>query len=185
MSRRIDRESAVLIVIDMQEKLLPHIDGHEEVEANVVRLLRGTHTLGVPALLTEQYPKGIGATTEPVARALEETHGLDAIQKMTFSSCGAGEFLTRLETLGRRDVIVCGIEAHVCVYQTALDLLDRDYRVWIVADAVSSRTERNREIAIQRLAHEGVKLTSTEMILFELTVECGTDQFRAISKLVK
>lgn len=185
MSRRIDRENAVLLVIDVQRKLLPHIDDHEQVERNIIRLIQGTHILGVPVIVTEQYPQGIGHTTEPVLEALEETHGTEAIQKMTFSSCGAPEFIERLEALGRKDVILAGVETHVCVHQSALDLLDRDYRVWIVGDAVSSRTARNRQIALERMAGEGARLTSTEMILFELTVECGSDEFRAISKLVK
>lgn len=185
MTRRIKRDDAVLVVIDVQGRLLPHIDDQESVERNIVRLIHGTHVLGIPAVVTEQYPQGIGHTTERVQAALTETHGIEAIQKMTFSSCGSNEFLERIESLGRSDIILAGIEAHVCVHQTAIDFLDRDHRVWIVADAVSSRTARNREIALTRLRTEGARLTSTEMILFELTVECGTDEFRAISRLVK
>lgn len=185
MTRRIDRNNAVLLVIDMQRKLLPHIDDHASVEQNVIRLIHGVETLGVPVIVTEQYPKGIGHTTDGVLEALEQTKGPEAIQKMTFSSCGASAFVERIEALGRRQVILAGIETHVCVYQTALDLLDRDYGVWIVGDAVSSRTPLNRQIALDRLTSEGVKLTSTEMVLFELTVACGTDEFRAISQLVK
>lgn len=184
-SRRIDRADALLIVIDVQERLLPHIHDHASVEQNVVRLIRGTHILGVPVLVTEQYPRGIGHTTQPVLDALSETHGTEAIHKMTFSSCGSDQFLDEIAKRDRHDLILSGIETHVCVHQTAIDLLDRDYRVWIVGDAVSSRAASNRQIALERLAAEGVKLTSTEMILFELTVECGTDEFRSISKLVK
>ncbi len=185
MTRRINHDDAILLVIDMQRKLLPHIDDHESVEQNVIRLIHGTHTLGVPVIVTEQYPQGIGRTTDGVLEALEETNSSEAIQKMTFSSCGADPFLQRLESGGRRQIILAGIETHVCVYQTAIDLLDRDFGVWLVGDAVSSRTPRNRQIAIDRLTAEGAKLTSTEMVLFELTVACGTDEFRSISKLVK
>ncbi|MBW3670423.1 MAG: hydrolase [Acidobacteria bacterium] len=185
MSRRIDRYEAILLVIDMQRKLLPHIDDHESVEQNVIRLIHGTNILGVPAIATEQYPQGIGHTTDGVRQALDQSHGAEAIQKMTFSSCGSDQFLENIELAKRRQVILSGVETHVCVYQTALDLLDRDYQVWVVADAVSSRTERNRHIALDRMVAEGARLSSTEMILFELTVACGTDEFRAISKLVK
>lgn len=185
MSRRINRDEAILLVIDMQRKLLPHIHDHESVEQNVIRLIRGTHTLGIPAIVTEQYPQGIGHTTNGVLQALDQTRGAETIQKMTFSSCGSDQFLENTELSNRRQVILSGVETHVCVYQTALDLLDRDFQVWVVADAVSSRTDRNREIALDRMVAEGVRLSSTEMILFELTVECGTDEFRAISKLVK
>lgn len=185
MSRRINRDEAILLVIDMQRKLLPHIHERESVEQNAVRLIHGTYTLGIPALVTEQYPQGIGHTAEGVLEALDQTHGAEAIQKMTFSSCGSDQFLENIELAQRRQVILSGVETHVCVYQTALDLLDREYQVWVVADAVSSRTERNRQIALDRMVAEGARLTSTEMILFELTVACGTDEFRAISKLVK
>ncbi|MDX1582830.1 MAG: hydrolase [Thermoanaerobaculia bacterium] len=185
MSRRIDRNDALLLVIDVQEKLMPHIHDHESVEKNIIRMIRGTHVLGVPVIVTEQYPEGIGHTIESVTAALAETHGTDVIRKMTFSSCGSDEFTDQVASRGRRDLILAGIEAHVCVFQTAIDLLDQEFRVWIVADAVSSRTPSNRQVALDRLSSEGVRLSSTEMILFELTVACGTDEFRSISKLVK
>jgi nicotinamidase-related amidase len=185
MSRRLQREEAVLVVIDIQEKLTPHIDGHQELEENVDRLVRGCHVLGVPALLTEQYPKGIGPTTRSVTAAFDETYGTSPVEKSCFSSYDCREFADRLNALGRRQVLLCGIEAHVCVYQTALDLLDGGFGVWVVADAVSSRSPRNREIALRRLEQEGAKLSSVEMALFELTVESGTDEFRSISRLVK
>lgn len=185
MTRRINRDDALLLVIDMQRKLLPHIDDHESVEQNVIRLIHGTHTLGVPVIVTEQYPQGIGHTTDGVLEALEETNSSEAIQKMTFSSCGDEKFIQKLDSGDRRQIILSGVETHVCVYQTAIDLLDRDFGVWVVGDAVSSRTARSRDIAIERLVSEGAKLTSTEMVLFELTVACGTEEFRTVSKLVK
>jgi nicotinamidase-related amidase len=185
MSRRLQREDAVLVVIDIQETLTPHIDGHEELERNVDRLVRGCHVLGVPALLTEQYPKGIGPTTRMVTAAFDDTYGVSPIEKSCFSSYDCREFADRLNELRRNQVLLSGIEAHVCVYQTALDLLDGGFGVWVVADAVSSRNLRNREIALRRLEQEGAKLSSVEMALFELTVESGTDEFRSVSRLVK
>lgn len=183
--RRLERDSALVAVIDVQERLARVIDGIVEVELNVCRLIRGAHVLGVPVIVTEQYPKGIGPTIESVRLAAEESGPFAPIQKMCFSSWGCGEFADRVRSGGRRQIVVTGIEAHVCVYQTCLDLLESGYGVWVVADAVSSRTSRNRSIALDRLVAEGARLTSTEMALFELTVESGTETFKAISKLVK
>ncbi len=183
--RRLQRSSALLAVIDVQERLAQVIHEIESVERNIARLVNGARLLGVPAIATEQYPKGIGPTTRTVRSAFEATGAFEPVQKMCFSSWGSDEFTDRVRSSERRQVIVTGIEAHVCVYQTCLDLLDEGFGVWIVADAVSSRTERNRELALQRLVAEGARLTSTEMALFEMTVESGTDTFKAISKLVK
>lgn len=184
-SWRIDRNFALLLVIDVQEKLMRHIHQQEWVESNVVRLVRGFHQLGVPALLTEQYPRGIGPTTRPVREAFQDTGGCQPIQKACFSGYGCRELVERIEESRRRQLVVCGIETHVCVYQTSMDLLAAGFEVTIVADAVSSRRAENRQIALDRLIREGAKATSTEMVLFELTVESGTEEFRAISKLVK
>ncbi len=158
---------------------MPVIHERAEVERNIERLIRGAHVLGVPVIVTEQYVKGLGRTVEPLRVALEETSGYRPIEKDCFS---AGPCLPPLD---RRQVLIAGVETHVCVYQTALDLLGADANVWIAADAVSSRTARNRDIALQRMVAEGARLSSTEMVLFELLVVSGTDEFRAISKLVK
>ena len=184
-SRKIRRESAVLVVIDIQERLLPAIHESETLLKRVDVLSRGCHTLGIPVVVTEQYVKGLGPTASPVKTMLDETFGYRPIEKMCFSSFGCGEFSTQLETLGRKQVIVAGIEAHVCVYQTTLDLLDAGYDVYVVADAVSSRRTSDKETALARLAAEGAKVVTSEMVLFEMTVTSGTDEFKAISKLVK
>lgn len=182
---RLDRTRAVLAVIDVQENLARVIHEQEEVQKNIDRLIRGCHVLGVPALVTEQYRKGLGATTELVTKALEESGGFDPIEKMCFSSYGCTPFAEKLKSLGRKQVLVCGIETHVCIYQTTNDLLRDGFEVTLIADAVSSRTRRNRRIAIERMGLEGAKLSSTEMALFELTVQAGTDEFKAISKILK
>lgn len=182
---RLHRETAVLAIIDVQERLMPVIDAREQVEANIDRLVRGCHILGVPALITEQYVKGLGTTVPLVRRALEESGGYAPIEKSCFSSFGCGAFVERLEASARHQVILCGVEAHVCVYQTAIDLLDAGYEVVVAADAVSSRSPHNKEIAIRRLTSEGAKLGSTEMVLFEMLVASGGDEFRAIARLVK
>lgn len=182
---RLDRKRTVLVIIDVQEKLMPVIDGADDVIRNLERLVRGCHILGVPVLVTEQYVKGLGATVEPLRRALEETSGYAPIEKSCFSAYGCEAFSVQLAATGRTQVLIAGVETHVCVYQTVEDLLARDLSVSVIADAVSSRTPRNRELGLQRLVSDGAKLSSTEMSLFELTVAAGSDEFRAISRLVK
>jgi nicotinamidase-related amidase len=182
---RLDRNDAVLVVIDVQERLMPVIHERFDVERNVERLIRGAHILGVPAIVTEQYVKGLGPTVEPLRAALEETSGYRPIEKNCFSAHGCAPFAAQLAALDRRQVLLAGVEAHVCVHQTAQDLLGAGRQVWIAADAVPSRTARNRDIALQRLVSEGAKLSSTEMALFELLAVAGTEEFRAVSKLVK
>lgn len=171
---RLDRTTSILAIIDVQERLMPVIANREQVEANIVRLIRGARILGVPILVTEQYVKGLGRTVEVVREALSDAYA--PIEKSCFSG---------YRELERKQVIVAGVETHVCVYQTVSDLLANGYEVTIVADAVSSRTLENKEVALRRMLSDGAKLSSTEMALFELTVASGTDEFRAISKLVK
>ena len=164
---------------------MPVIHDRFDVEQNIARLIRGAHVLGVPAIVTEQYVKGLGPTVEPVRVALEETSGYRPIEKNCFSAHGCGPFAAQLAALDRRQVLIAGVETHVCVYQTVRDLLAAGWKVWIAADAVSSRTARNRDLALARLTSDGAKLTSTEMALFEMLVVAGTDEFRAIARLVK
>jgi nicotinamidase-related amidase len=182
---RLDRASTALVIIDVQEKLMPVIDRRESVELNITRLVSGAYLLGVPILITEQYVKGLGATVNPVREALKNAGGYRPIEKDCFSAQGCTPFRTALEMLKRRQVLVTGIETHVCVYQTVTDLLADGYDVTIIADAVSSRTGENREIALHRVVSEGARLSSTEMALFELVGTSGTDEFRAISKLIR
>ena len=164
---------------------MPVIDGHEEVARNIERLVRGCHILGVPALLTEQYVKGLGRTIESVRRAYEETIGYRPIEKACFSAHGCEPFTAQLAALERKQLLVAGVEAHVCVHQTVLDLLGAGYDVTLIADATSSRTPQNKAIALQRMLSEGAKISSTEMVLFELLRVSGSDEFRAISRLIK
>jgi nicotinamidase-related amidase len=183
---RMQRRDALLVIIDVQEKLMPAIDRHAEVAQNIERLIRGCHLLdSMPIVVTEQYVKGLGSTIEPLRRALEETAGYQPLEKSCFSAQGCGEFQAAMRYLRKKQILVAGIETHVCVYQTVSDLLAAGYDVTIVADAMSSRAAENRDIAIRRMVTEGAHLSSTEMALFELTVNSGTDEFRAIAKLVK
>lgn len=180
---RLDRERAVLVVVDAQERLFPHIDGHAALERELVRLVTGCRTLSLPIIVTEQYTKGLGPTIASVREALGSDY--DPIEKATFSCAGHEPFVNALDELGRQQVVLCGIEAHVCVYQTAIDLIDRGHFVYLVTDAVGSRRGSNAALAIRRIEQAGGTSTSVEMALFELLAVSGTDEFRAVSKLVK
>ncbi len=182
---RLHRAEAFLLAIDVQEKLMPAIDGHEMVARNIERLVRGCKVLDVPPLLTEQYVKGLGPTIPGVRRAFEETFGYEPIEKNCFSGYGCAEFVTALRLLNRKHAIVAGVETHVCVYQTVLDLLANGHAVTLATDALGSRAASNKDVALRRMASEGAKLSSTEMVLFEMLVNAGTDEFREISRLVK
>ena len=180
---RQERDRTALVVIDVQERLFPYIHDHDSVESETVRLIRGIRTLNLPIVVTEQYTKGLGPTLASVRDALGESY--QPLEKDTFSCCGDTPFLDAMEKLGRQQVILCGIETHVCVYQTAIDLLDRGHHVYLAIDAVGSRSPRNRKLAIRRIEQGGGILTSVEMALFELLQVSGTDEFRTISKLVR
>lgn len=176
------REETVLVVVDVQERLLPHIRKNEEMTEATVRLIRGCKALGVPIVVTEQYPQGLGPTTPAVKAEIEPWA---PIVKASFSCCGEGAFNEAIRNAGRKDALLCGIETHVCVYQTARDLLEQGYRVHLVVDAVSSRRKIDRETAIRRMETMGAALTTVEMALFELLRVSGTAEFKAISKIVK
>jgi nicotinamidase-related amidase len=182
---RLDRANAVLVLIDVQERLMPVMHDGFAVEQNLERLIRGTHLLGIPAIVTEQYTRGLGPTIEPLRRALADGFGYQPIEKSCFSAHGCAPFVAQLTALERRQILLAGVEAHVCVYQTATDLLRAGFEVHVIADAVSSRSAHNRDIALRRFVSENAKLSSTEMALFELLGRAESDEFRAISRLVK
>jgi nicotinamidase-related amidase len=182
---RLQRTNTALVIIDVQEKLIPVIDGAEAVLRNIERLIRGAHVLGIPVIVTEQYVKGLGPTVDVIRTALEETGGYRPIEKDCFSAHGCAVFSAQLAALERRQIVIAGVETHVCVYQTVMDLLGSGHEVTLAADAVSSRTPENRDIALRRMISEGAKLSSTEMALFELVGVSGTDEFRRISRLIK
>lgn len=181
-SQRITRTQAGLVVVDIQERLLPAMHEWNRVVQNAVRLIRGACVLGLPILVTEQYRKGLGGTVTEVAQAVDKFHPME---KLAFSACGAVGAMERIKTSGMKDVLVCGIEAHVCVTQTCLDLLQEGMRVFIVEDATSSRTLENWSCGIRRMRDAGATIVSVEMALFELLGQAGTDEFKQILNLVK
>jgi nicotinamidase-related amidase len=170
----------LLLVVDVQERLAPAIAGHKRVEWNIRRLIDGAKALGLPVLATEQYPKGLGPTVPELAGRLGPIPA-----KLTFSCCGCPETLRQLERRGVHKILVCGIEAHVCVQQTVLDLLSHGWRVYVAADAVGSRRAIDYRVALRRMDSAGATLTTTEAALFEWCEAAGTPEFREISRLAK
>ena len=179
---RILREEATGLIVDIQERLFPHIHEYKKIEKNTQILIEGLKILGVPIIVTEQYKKGLGLTIPSIGNALED---YESIEKMSFSCCDNENFEAELERVNRKKVIIAGIETHVCVLQTATDLVETGYQPVVVEDCVSSRKENDKQIAIERMRQEGVIITSYESILFELARVSGTESFKAISKLVK
>jgi hypothetical protein len=179
---RIHKEECTGLVIDIQEKLLPVMERKEELIERCVILLKGLQILEVPLLLTEQYPKGLGPTVEPVSSLIGEYR---PIEKIAFSCCDEPAYMMALEQSARRKVIICGIEAHVCVLQTVIDLLGAGHLPVVVSDCTSSRNREDKAVAVERMRMEGAVITTSESILFELARVSGNDTFRAISRLVK
>jgi nicotinamidase-related amidase len=179
---KLDRNRAALAVIDVQEAFRPAVIDFDRVARNAGLLVRGARILGVPVLVTEQYPKGLGATVPEVAEHLE---GITPMEKVCFSAFEADGFYGALNEGGRDQVLLCGIESHVCVNQTAEDLLADGREVQVAADAVSSRTAENRELGLHKMERSGAVLTSVETALFELLRAAGTPEFKEIQALVK
>lgn len=180
---RVTRNNTLAVIVDVQERLHPLMYNADHVLTKATTLIRGLTVLDIPILITEQYPKGLGTTVEPIREALGDR--FNPIVKSAFSCCDERDFSRRLTEHGRRTVLIAGIESHVCVLQTSLDLLDADYDPVVVLDATSSRSARDQEIAARRIEREGGRITSVESILFEIARVSGTDQFKSISKLVK
>jgi nicotinamidase-related amidase len=174
---RLDADRATLVVVDLQEGFRP-LPGFERIAQAASTLIRGAREIGVPVVVTEQYPKGLGETVPEVAEHLPE--GTERLDKVCFSAAEAEGF----ELGGRDQALVCGIEAHVCVSQTSLDLLGGGVGVHVAADAIGSRFEENKQVGLQRMERAGAILTSVEMALFELLRRAGTDEFKAVQKLI-
>jgi hypothetical protein len=175
-------QDCCLTVVDVQGKLAQLMADKEALFKNIRILIQAAKILEIPILWCEQVPVALGPTVPEIAELLT---GLEPIDKASFSCCGQEQFNAQLNTLGKEQVLLCGIETHVCIYQTAMDLMEGGLDVTILADAVSSRTEQNRRIALTRLAAEGAHVSSTEMTLFELLKTAKHPQFREIAKLVR
>jgi len=175
-------QESALVLIDIQDKLAESMHDRETLFGNLNRLVRSAPLLQLPMLWVEQSPDKMGRTIAPLAELLS---GQEALSKSSFSCCGEPRFMQALNQTGRRRLILTGIECHVCIFQTAADLLAAGFEVYTVADAVSSRTLANRQIGLARMQSLGAQITSTEMLLFELMKTADHPQFREIAKLVR
>lgn len=178
----LDPARASLVVVDVQTRLLGSIHEGAFTVSQIVKAIQGFRIAGAPVLVTEQYRKGLGETDPAIVSALDD---VAPIEKMSFSCADHPPFLDRLNDLGRSQVVLCGIEAHVCVLQTAVHLVMRGYETYVLADAISSRTPRNVEIALRRMEQTGVRLSSVEMSVFEMLQVCGTPAFKEWLKVIR
>jgi nicotinamidase-related amidase len=179
---RILRENTVGLVIDIQERLVPVMEENELLVENCRKLIEGLQILGLPLLVTQQYTKGLGETIEEIKSVIPN---FEYIEKNDFSCLDEPVFAEKLALTGAQNVIICGIESHVCVLQTAIDLKAAGYTPVVVFDCVSSRSFDNVDLAAERFRYEGIMMTSFESVLFELTRSAGAPGFKEISKLVK
>lgn len=178
----LSKEGAALVIIDIQEKLFPHMAEKDRIAQNVAKLLKFAEIMKIPIVLTEQYPKGLGRTIPEVKRLIPNIH---PIEKVDFNCLGSEEFKACLGRLEAKTLIITGIESHICATQTAIDGLNKGYNVYVVSDAVSSRSLADKAIAIERMRQSGVTIVSTEMLIYELLARAGTAEFKETLKLVK
>ena len=175
-------DQSCLLMVDMQEKLLPVTDGPETVADNCTILMKAAARMSVPILISEQYPKGLGYTLPDLISISGQN---EAVKKLTFSCMGEDTYVQRFDEIARCQAVIAGIETHVCVLQTAFDLIERGHDTFVVADAVTSRTPLNRQTALDRMKEAGVTIVTTEMVVFEWLRIAGTPEFKELSALVR
>lgn len=181
--KRLSREEAALVVIDMQEAFRPVMPDFSTVSAQIAKAVQGARLLEVPVIVTEQYPRGLKHTAEEIIPYLPQPANI--IEKLCFSSCGVEDFQSALIGHDIKQVIVCGIEAHICVSQTVLDLLSRGLDVFLLVDCITSRKPESKEVALARLTQAGAILSNLEMALFEMMKTAESAQFKALQHLIK
>lgn len=174
-------DNTLLVVIDVQGKLAQSMYEKADLFGNIAKLIKAAGVLEIPIIWTEQYPEGLGPTIPEIAELLSG----EPIAKTAFSCCDERRFVEAMEKQGRKRVLLCGIETHVCVYQTAFDLLEAGYEVEVVADAVSSRTQANKDIGLAKIKDAGADITSVETAIFELLQAAEGEKFKAILRIVK
>ena len=177
-----NQKDTVVVSIDFQERLVPAMVDSKPMIDKAVKLLKGANILGIPVLFTQQYTRGLGDTVPEIKDVCPE---FSYIEKQSFSLAGAKEFCDRLDKLKPKNIIIIGIEMHICVLQSALDLLDEGFNVFVAADCVSSRKRFDKEVALGRLQAKGVELLTVEAALFQLLGSMENPDFRKISKLIK
>jgi len=178
----LSREGGALVVIDLQEKLYPHVLGKEAMLKNIIKLASFCEKLKIPVLVTEQYPKGLGKTIDGLKVFLA---GCMPFEKTSFSAFGCPDFEASLKKVGAKALFIVGIEAHVCVCQTTLDAIQKGYRVAIATDAISSRKAEDLRMGIEKMRTNGVIINTTEMVIFDILERAGTPEFREVAPLLK
>lgn len=182
-SQLLDTQSTALVIIDMQEAFRAAISDFAETAARIALVAHAATRLDVPVLVTEQHPKGLGRTAAEISAVLPGA--VQPIEKTSFSSIGAREFMTKLEETGKRQILVCGIEAHICVNQTTHDLIALGLQVHLLTDCITARQESNKTVAFTKMQASGALPSTTEMALFELMRDAEHRQFKTIQKLIK
>ena len=179
----LNKDQTVLVVVDLQEAFRSPIPDFAEIVDKTTIAVRGFSILNIPIIVTEQYPKGLGNTAEEIQMSLPED--AEIIEKTTFSSCGTISFSEKLKSLNAKQIVLAGIEAHICVNQTAHDLLNEDYQVHLLQDCVSSRTTHDKHTGIEKMRMSGVIPSNVEMALFELMRDAKHEKFKEIQRLIK
>jgi nicotinamidase-related amidase len=179
---RILKDNTAAVIIDIQEKLFPHMNNKDILEENTIKLINGLNTLNIPLIITEQYPKGLGTTTEKIKEQIKKGSYID---KISFSCCDEPNFMDKLNSLNKKFIILAGIETHVCVLQTAIDLISNNFLPVIIENCTSSRKALDKNTAIKRIYSEGAVISTYESLLFELCRFAGTEIFKKLSKIIK
>jgi nicotinamidase-related amidase len=179
----LDRNKTALVVVDLQEAFRSPINDFAQIVSRVSIAVRGFQILNLPIIITEQYPKGLGRTAEEILFSLPTD--FEFVEKTAFSSCGASAFTEKLKAVGATQIVLCGLETHVCINQTAHDLLNENYEVHLLFDCVTSRYTADKETALKKLKSSGVVPSTVEMALFELMRDAKHEQFKAIQNLIK
>lgn len=182
MSLRMSPRDSLFILIDIQKKLMPAMDSGEAVVEVNYKLLQAVAKLNIPYIVSEQYPEGIGHTVDVLLPLIDQA---DVIAKSSFSCMGEPNFVAALEKTNRKQVVVSGMETHVCVLQSVLDMIDAGYQVFVVENAVASRTDNNKMRGLERMRQAGAQIVTSEMVLFEWLERAGTDDFKSILPLIK
>jgi nicotinamidase-related amidase len=180
MITKLKRENTALIIIDIQEKFLPVIKNINEIIENTIKLIKSFQILKIPIIVTEQYPNGLGKTIDKIRNALRD---YKPIEKISFNCFDNEDFFNILKN--KKNLVICGIESHVCVTQTSIDGISKGFTVHLIKDAVSSRKESDFAVAIERAKQEGALISSTEMIIFQLLGKAGTEEFKEIIRIIK
>ena len=180
---KLKRDDAVLVVVDIQKKLVKIMPEkpYEKILKNNIRLVKASKILNVPVLYTQQYTKGLGETVDELKELMDKEH----VEKLTFSCCGENSFMNELKKLGKKSVLLTGMETHICVLQTAIDLLENGFNVFVVADAVCSRFKDNWKFGLEYMRQAGAKVTVTETVLFQLLERSDVAEFKEVQQLIK